>query len=232
MDTQTAAAIIRQQLVALRDENYRDFQSGLIPNVGPETFIGVRTPALRKLAKSLSGTPEAVSFMEDLPHATFDENNLHAFLIETVGTYEEALRKVDAFLPYVDNWATCDQMSPKAFKKQLPALYDEIQRWMKSSHIYTVRFGMGMLMQYYLDVLFQPVVLDLAATVQSDEYYINMMQAWFFATALAKQYDAARPFLTGRKLSKWVHNKTIQKAVESYRITDEQKAYLRTLKWK
>jgi len=229
----TVENTVRERLFALQDLEYQKFQSKLIPNVPPETVIGVRTPALRKLAKELSKEPLAGEFMTNLPHQYLEENSLHGFLIETIRDYDETIRALDAFLPYVDNWATCDLISPKVFRKHLPELYAQIPLWLRSPHPYTIRFGEGMLMRWFLDEpSFRPEVLELAASVRSEEYYVNMMTAWFFATALTKQYDAALPYIEGRVLDVWVHNKTIQKAAESYRVSPERKAYLKTLKVK
>lgn len=223
---------VQARLFALQDTGYRDFNSRLIPTVEPERVIGVRTPALRGLAKELKGTDLTEEFLRALPHFYFEENQLHAFLIANLRNFDAALAAVEAFLPYVDNWATCDQLSPAAFKKDLPALEAACVRWLRSGRVYTVRFGIGMLMRYFLDDAFFPDYLTMVGGVHSGEYYINMMIAWYFATALAKQYDSALPWLEQRRLSQWVHNKTIQKAVESYRITPEQKESLRTLRWK
>ena len=224
--------LIQQRLFALQDLKYRDFHCKLMPTVDPETVIGVRTPALRALAKELGGSAEAAEFLKALPHAYYEENNLHGFLIERLKDYGETVAALDAFLPYVDNWATCDLMSPKVFKKHTNELLVKIDEWLASSETYTVRFGVEMLMSFYLDERFSSRYLEKVAEVKSEEYYINMMIAWYFATALAKQYEAALPYIERRRLDKWTHNKTIQKAVESYRITDEQKAYLKTLKIK
>lgn len=223
---------IRSRLFELQDVKYRDFQCKLMPTVDPKTVIGVRTPDMRRLAKEFSKTPEAEDFLKILPHTYYEENNLHGFLIDTLEDYDQTIEAIDAFLPYVDNWATCDLMSPKVFKKHLPELYEKIRDWLKSDRTYTVRFGIGMLMSFYLDGHFQPEMLDLVAGVKSQEYYVKMMAAWYFATALVKQYDAALPVIRERRLEKWTHNKAIQKAIESYRIHDEQKAYLKTLKVK
>ena len=223
---------IRRRLFELEDPSYKKFQCGLMPTVEPDTVIGVRTPALRKLAKELSKEADIKDFLEDLPHQYYEENNLHGFLLETIKDYEEAVASVEAFLPYVDNWATCDQMSPRVFKNHLPQLLEKIEQWIQSEQTYTVRFGIGMLMRFYLDEAFLPEYLELAANIRREEYYINMMIAWYFATALAKQYEAALPYIENRRLTPWTHNKAIQKAVESYRIRPEQKAYLRTLKEK
>lgn len=225
-------AWVQARLFELQDLKYRDFQCKLMPTVNPDTVIGIRTPELRKLAKAFSKEPEVAEFLKILPHKYYEENNLHGFLIELIKDYGQVIVALDAFLPYVDNWATCDLMRPKAFAKHLSALREQIKIWMASSHAYTIRFAMEMLMTFYLDGQFQLEYLDWVVAVQSEEYYVNMMIAWFFATALAKQYDATIPYIRQHRLSPWTHNKAIQKAIESYRITDEQKAYLRSLKVK
>ncbi|NLB51510.1 MAG: DNA alkylation repair protein, partial [Syntrophomonadaceae bacterium] len=216
-------AMVQTKLFEMQDLKYKEFQCKLMPTVNPETVIGVRTPELRKFAREFSQTPQAAEFLKILPHTYYEENNLQGFLIERIKDYDTAIAAVEAFLPYIDNWATCDLISPKIFKKHLPELYKKINVWLKSSHTYTVRFGIGMLMSFYLDEEFKPEMLELVAGVRSQEYYINMMIAWYFATALAKQYDAALPFLQEQRLEKWTHNKTIQKAIESYRINDDVK---------
>lgn len=221
---------VRERLFALRDEKYGDFSAKLNPTLPRECFIGVRNPAVRALAKELRGTDEAEAFLRDLPHRYFDENNLHAALIDGMKDYSACIAALDEFLPFVDNWATCDMMTPKVFKKHLDELVPEIRRWIGSGETYTVRFGIEMLMAFYLDGAFRPEYLKEVSVIQSKEYYVNMMIAWYFATALAKQYDAAIPYVEQNRLDAWTHNKTIQKAVESFRISDEQKAYLRTLK--
>ena len=221
---------IRKELFRLCDTEYRDFQVRLIPTVAPELVIGVRTPVLRKYAGQLLKREDAGEFLGDLPHRYFDENELHAFLITGIKDYGTCLEQVDRFLPYVDNWATCDQLSPRVFKRHRQELLGEIRGWIASDRTYTVRFGLGMLMSHYLDVDFDPAFLDLAAEVRSEEYYINMMTAWYFATALAKQYDAALPYIEDHRLDTWTHNRTIQKAVESFRVSPEQKQYLRSLR--
>lgn len=223
---------IQTALFALRDPAYQAFQSKLIPTIDPQTVIGVRMPALRKLAREIAGTPVAGGFLQELPHRYYEENNLHGLLISAIPDYDGAVAALETFLPYVDNWATCDLLSPKAFRKHPPELRKQIRRWVEDAHTYTVRFGLGMLMSFYLDEGFQMEDLDLAAGVRREEYYVKMMAAWYFATALAKQYDAALPYLRQRRLDRWTHNKTIQKAVESYRITPEQKDELRSLRWK
>ena len=223
---------ITNQLFALQDKAYADFQSKLLPTVQRETVIGVRTPDLRKLAKQVSKTPAAQEFMQALPHRYFDENQLHAFILSEEKDFNTCIADLEHFLPYVDNCATCDQLSPRCFKKHTTELLPYIRKWMKSTHTYTKRFGMGMLMRYYLDTEFKPEYLQWVAAIRSEEYYIRMMQAWLFATALAKQWDATLPYIEKRYLHPWTHNKAIQKAVESFRITNEQKELLKTLRVK
>ena len=223
---------IQERLFALQDAEYAAFQRPLMPTVGEETFIGVRTPALRSLAKELRGTTEAESFLRALPHVYFEENQLHAFLIALEKDFDAALALTDAFLPYVDNWATCDQLTPKAFRKNRAALGEKINEWIASEHEYTVRFAIKMRMDHFLDDAFSLEIPEQVAELHREEYYIRMMQAWFFATALAKQYEAAVPYLEQNRLDLWVHNKTIQKAVESFRIAPEQKTYLKSLRRK
>ena len=221
---------IQELLFTKQDIKYRDFQAPLFPSIDKEKMIGVRTPELKKLAKELFGSDAANKFIETLPHEYFDENQLHAFLISLIKDYDTCLKEVDIFLPYIDNWGTCDQLSPKVFAKHKDELIVDIKRWIKSKHVYTVRFAIGMLLSLYLDESFQEEYLELVSKVKSEEYYINMMIAWYFATALAKQYDATIKYIEDKCLDPWVHNKTIQKAVESYRISDNQKAYLKSLK--
>ncbi len=225
---------IQAKLFELQDPGYKEFHSKLMPTINPDVIIGVRTPALRKLAKELLKTePDTVkAFMAELPHTYYEENNLHAFLLEGIKDYTECIKALDIFLPYVDNWATCDCMAPKILGKYPDELLSQIHIWLSSDHTYTVRYAIGLLMRYYLDEQFKTRYLEIVANVQSEEYYINMMRAWYFATALAKQYEATLPWLNENRLDVWTHNKTIQKAVESYRIAKEQKAYLKTLKLK
>ena len=282
---------IQEKLFELQDVKYRDFMKKLIPTVDPATVIGIRTPDLRKLAAQLAGREDIgefsgavphtyiAEFLAALPHTYFEENQLHAFLISGIRDFEKCLAEVERFLPYVNNWATCDQMSPKVFKKHRQELLPAIERWIRAgavdtaqrsagavaavvdeqksvtaagaaelsvginadcvdeqkavtNTVYTVRFGIGMLMAHYLDEDFDPVYPEMVAAVRSEEYYVRMMAAWYFATALAKQYEAVLPFIEDRRLDNWTHNKAIQKAIESYRITPEQKAYLRKLKVK
>ena len=223
---------IRQQLFAMQDTDYREFQVKLIPTVDPEKVIGVRTPQLRKFAKELSRDPDAERFLEDLPHEYFDENQLHAFLISELKDFDSCILKTERFLPQIDNWATCDQLSPKVFAKHNSELLPYIGKWLASEHTYTVRFAVGALMKYFLGEDFKSEYADRVAAIVSDEYYINMMRAWYFATALAKNYDDILPYIEQKRLDIWTHNKTIQKAAESFRVTDEHKQYLRSLKIK
>ncbi len=223
---------IKDELFKLQDIKYRDFQTKLIPNINIANVIGVRTPELRSYAKELVKSNNYELFLNDLPHKYFDENQLHAFIISEIKDYNECVSHVNKFLPYIDNWATCDQMSPKVFKKHKEELLKEIKVWIKSKKPYTIRFGIDKLMQLYLDEDFKEEYLKLVSNIKSNEYYVNMMRAWFFATALAKQYDTTIKYIEDRKLDTWVHNKTIQKAIESYRITEKQKEYLRSLRIK
>ncbi len=222
--------MIQERLFALQDEKYGDFQSKLIPGLPREQVIGIRMPAMRKLAKEFAKEEEAAAFLKQLPHTYYDENVLHALLIASMKDYDACMEAVEAFLPYIDNWAVCDGLSPKVFRKHKKELLEKIKFWIPSEHTYTCRFGIGMLMRWFLDEDFQPECLEMPAAVRSEEYYVNMMTAWFFATALAKQWDAAIPYLEQSRLDSWTHNKAIQKARESYRITPVQKEYLKTLK--
>lgn len=224
-----APEAVRARLLALQDEKNAPFMAKLVPTLPPESVLGVRMPDCRSLARELCREPDIGLFLADLPHRYLDENNLHALILNEEKDYAAAVAALDAFLPYVDNWATCDALRPKAFKKHPPALPDECRRRIKSGEIYAVRFGIEMLMTHYLDADFRPEYLEEVSIIKSNEYYVNMMIAWYFATALAKQYEAAVPYIEQRRLAPWTHNKTIRKAIESYRITDEQKAYLRTL---
>lgn len=219
--------VIQEQLFALQDLKYRDFHSRLMPETDKESVIGIRMPVLRNFAKNFAQTPEAEDFLQQLPHIYYEENNLHMMLITQIKDYETCMVEVKRFLPYVDNWATCDFPEPKCFRKNKAAVLEEIKSWIHSEQTYIIRYGIGMLMRLFLDEDFQPGYLQMVAEVRSEEYYVNMMIAWYFATALAKQWEAAVPYIEQHKLSPWVHRKTIQKAVESYRITDEQKEYLK-----
>lgn len=226
----SAPQTIRARLFQLADPEYRTFQSKLMPTVDPEKIIGVRVPQLRALAKELSGSELAADFLRDLPHRCYDEDNLHGFLIAAGRDFSWVLEQLDQFLPYIDNWATCDLIHPKTFRKHPEGLEEKIQTWLACQEPYTVRFGLGTLLTFYLDDAFRPEHLQWAAQLKREEYYIRMMTAWYFATALAKQYDQALPYLQKNRLDPWTHNKTIQKAVESARISSEQKTYLRTLR--
>ena len=216
----------------LRDEKYASFQAKLIPNIDPAAIIGVRTPELRAFAKKLRKEGAAACFLEELPHTCFDENQLHAFILSEEKSFAVCIEQVERFLPYVDNWATCDQLSPKVFRKHTEELLPYIRKWIRSGETYTVRFAVGMLMQHYLDEYFKPEYPAMVSEIRSGEYYVNMMTAWYFATALAKQYEAVIPYIENRKLDVWTHNKAIQKCVESRRISPEHKAYLKSLKRK
>lgn len=221
---------IKEELFALQDVSYADFQANLVPNIPRELFIGVRVPAVRKLAKRLAKEAEAAIFLRDLPHKYYDENILHGIMISEIKDYDTCIAAVDAFLPYVDNWAVCDIMSPKIFKKNQTALLEKIKEWSVSGKTYTCRFGIEMLMSHFLDDNFKPEYLEIPASVHSEEYYVRMMIAWFFATALAKQWDTTIKYVEDHRLNTWTHNKTIQKARESNRITPTQKEYLKSLK--
>jgi len=221
---------VQKRLFEVADKQYALFQAKLIPNIPQERVIGVRVPVLRKIAREFEKEPECRDFLNILPHAYYDENMLHSILLSNVKNYEECIAAVEAFLPYVDNWAVCDTLRPKVFGKHKDKLLPRIKDWIASDKTYTCRFGIGMLMMHYLDKDFKPEYLELPQKVDSEEYYVKMMIAWFYATALANQWDATIPYIEEHRLSDWVHKKTIQKACESYRITDEQKAYLKTLR--
>ena len=220
------------ELFRLQDQDYALMQAKIIPTVSQDRIIGVRTPALRDFAKSLNKDQDIGEFLSYLPHQYFDEDQLHAFVISLERDFDKCIAKVDAFLPYIDNWATCDQLSPKAFKKEPEKLLPYIWIWIKSDKTYTVRFAIGLLMQHFLDDHFDLKYADKVAGIKSEEYYIKMMIAWYFATALSKQYDSILPFIEEKRLDDWTHNKAIQKSVESRRITAEQKLYLKSLKVK
>ena len=221
---------IQKRLLSLQDEKYKSFNSKLIPNIPIDSQIGVRIPDIRRLAKEIRNTDEAESFLNTLPHKYFEENNLHGYLIEWINDFDNAIEYTEKFLPFIDNWATCDTVSPKVFRKNLPLLYEKIKEWLKSGDTYTIRFGVNMLMKFFLDENFSEEVLKLVCEIESEEYYVNMVRAWFFATAMAKQREATIPFLEEKRLDKWTHNKTIQKCIESYRITKEDKEKLKEMK--
>ena len=218
---------LQKQLFELQDLKYRDFHSKLMPETDKETVIGIRTPVLRKFAKEFAGTSEAEAFLRQLPHRYYEENNLHMMLITGIKDYEKCMEEIQRFLPCIDNWATCDYPAPKCFARHKDQVLEEAKRWISSGETYVIRYGIGMLMRLFLDEDFSSEYLEMAAAVQSQAYYVNMMIAWYFATALAKQWDATVPYIEQHKLSDWVHRKTVQKAVESYRITPEQKEYLK-----
>lgn len=220
---------ITKELFLLADSKHRDFQAGLMPTVPKERIIGIRTPVLRKYAKKINPI-EAQSFLSLLPHSYYEEDNLHAFLIEQINDFDVALAETERFLPYIDNWATCDSFLPNAFKKEPVRLKVQIDNWLKSEDTYTVRYGVKLLIQLFLDGLFDCEQMHTVASLKNDNYYVKMVVAWYFATALAKQYDAAIIYIKDKKLSPWVHNKSIQKAIESYRIPSDIKEYLKTLK--
>lgn len=222
---------ISQLLFSYRDEAYAAFTAKLTPSVAPASVIGVRMPILRRLAKELAPTPEAAAFLDELPHAYYEENMLHVLLVDLMfRQYDAAIARTEAFLPFLDNWAVCDSFRPRAFRADRPALRERVAAWLHSSHVYTVRFGAVMVMRHFLEKDFSPALLETAARIYSDEYYINMALAWLLCEALIKQYDAAVPLLESGAVNRWVHNKAIQKSVESYRLSDETKAYLRTLR--
>ena len=219
----------RERLLALGDEKNAAFVAKLIPTVPPERILGVRTPALRQLAKELARTTDTTPFLGTLPHFYLEENGLHAFLIEQIRDFDRCMEELERFLPFVDNWATCDSLSPGVFRKRRAELRERIRFWIASDRTYTIRFGVRMLMDHFLDGEFDPAYPGWVAGIRSEEYYVNMMRAWYFATALAKQYEAVLPILEERRLDPWTHNKTIRKAIESYRVPAERKALLREL---
>ena len=222
----------QKRLFALQDKGYREGSIKLNPSVDPDTIIGIRIPALRALAKELKGTDAAAAFIAALPHQYFEEYSLHTFLIGYIKDFDEAIAQTERLLPLLNSWALTDSMRIKAFEKDPARLLPTIDKWLGSGDTYTIRYGILCLMNYFLDARFDPCYLKKVAAVRSDEYYVNMMIAWYFATALAKQYEAALPYIENRRLDQWTHNKAIQKAIESYRVTDEHKIYLRTLRWK
>lgn len=221
---------LHEKLYSLQDLKYRDMQIKIIPTIDPESVIGVRTPELKNIAKDILKEGDYRGFLEELPHKYFEDNQLHAFIISGIKDPNECMEELEKFLPYVDNWATCDQMSPKIFKKHKDMLLEHIKEWIDSEKTYAVRFGVGMLMKHFLDDDFDPLYPELVAKLRSEEYYVNMMIAWYFATALAKQYESILPFIEEKRLDDWTHNKAIQKSLESRRITEEQKLYLKSLK--
>ena len=221
---------VYERLAVCGNEKYRDFQSRLVPNIPKETILGVKTPDMRKIAKEIKGTKEAEEFLAELPHKYYEENLVHFFLIAMIRDFDECVKAVETFLPYVDCWPVCDQSSPKVFAKNHEKLLPLIKKWMGSEHVYTVRFGIRMLMNEFLGEDFRPEYLELVAAVKGDDYYIKMMAAWYFATALAKRYDESVVFIEERMLEPWTHKKAIQKAIESFRVSDEHKEYLKSFR--
>ena len=219
-----------ERLTEVRDETYRELQMKLVPNIEPKTIIGVRTPAMRAIAKAVFESAERDAFLSDLPHRYYEENLIHFFVLARIGDFDECVRGVETFLPYVDCWPVSDQATPKAFRKNHEKLLPYLKKWIASEHVYTARFGLRMLMNEFLDADFKEEYLALAASPKGEDYYLRMMVAWFFATALAKRYDETVPYLENHVLDEWVHKKAIQKAVESFRVTDAHKEYLKTLR--
>ena len=221
---------IKNDLLSMQDKTYKNFHSKLMPTINPDSIIGIRVPILRDYAKKLfkeNSIESLNSFLKNLPHEFYEENNIHAFIIEKINNFDECIFYLENFLPYIDNWATCDMLNPKIFKTNYEKLLEKIYQWINSDSVYTVRLGIGMLMRFFLDEKFETKYLDLVSSINSEEYYINMMRAWFFATALAKQYEQTLPYIKNYSLDKWTHNKTIQKAKESFRITKVQKEELK-----
>ena len=221
---------VYERLSKFKDNEYREFQSKLVPNISKDTILGVRTPDMRKIAKDVFGTKEGNDFLKKLPHKYYEENLVHFFLIAMIKDFDECIKETEGFLPFIDCWPVCDQSSPKVFKKKHEELLPYIKKWIDSDHVYTSRFGMRMLMNEFLDADFKPEYLKWVSSKKGEDYYLKMMVAWYFATALAKQYDASIVYFEKRKLDDWCHKKAIQKAIESYRVSDEHKEYLRTLK--
>ncbi len=221
---------IKNELLLMQDKTYKDFHSKLMPTINPDSIIGIRVPILRDYAKKLfkeNSIESLNSFLKNLPHEFYEENNIHAFIIEKINNFDECIFYLEDFLPYIDNWATCDMLNPKIFKTNYEKLLEKIYQWINSDSVYTVRFAIGMLMRYFLDEKFETKYLDLVVSINSEEYYINMMRAWFFTTALAKQYEQTFPYIKNYSLDKWTHNKSIQKAKESFRISKVQKEELK-----
>ena len=221
---------VYEQLLKVKDDKYKEFQAKLVPNIDPGTILGVKTPEMRQIAKDIFNSKEKDAFLKDLPHKYYEENLVHFFIISMIKDFDECIREVETFLPYVDCWPVSDQATPRSFKKNHEKLLPYIKKWIKSKHLYTSRFGIRMLMNEFLGDEFKDEYAKLVASVKSDEYYLKMMVAWYFATALAKNYDETIKYIEERKLDDWVLKKTIQKAVESYRVTDEHKEYLKSFR--
>ena len=218
------------KLMEVKDCKYKEFQAKLVPNINSDTILGIRTPEMRKIAKELFESNDYSSFLNELPHNYYEENLIHFFVISMIKDFDKCIKEVERFLPYVDCWPVSDQATPKSFRKNHDKLLPYIKKWIKSKHIYTSRFGIRMLMNEYLGDDFKKEYLDLVSSVKGDDYYLKMMVAWYFATALAKKYDETIPIFENHVLDEWVHKKAIQKAIESYRVSDEHKKYLRSLK--
>ena len=221
---------VYERLLKVKDDEYKEFQAKLVPNISPDTIIGVRTPAMRSVAKEVFKSTEKEAFLNDLPHKYYEENLVHFFILAEIKDFDECIREVEKFLPYVDCWPVSDQATPKSFKKNHKKLLPYIEKWIASDHVYTARFGIRMLMNEFLGEDFKEEYLELASSNKGEDYYLKMMVAWYFATALAKQYDAAVKYIEERKLDEWVHKKSIQKAVESFRVSDEHKEYLKSFR--
>ncbi|MBR4542407.1 MAG: DNA alkylation repair protein [Lachnospiraceae bacterium] len=221
---------VYEQLLKVKDDKYKEFQAKLVPNIDPDIILGVKTPEMRQIAKEVFNSKEKDAFLKDLPHKYYEENLVHFFIISMIKDFDECIREVETFLPYVDCWPVSDQATPRSFKKNHEKLLPYIKKWIKSKHLYTSRFGIRMLMNEFLGDEFKDEYAKLVASVKSDEYYLKMMVAWYFATALAKNYDETIKYIEERKLGDWVLKKTIQKAVESYRVTDEHKEYLKSFR--
>ena len=218
------------RLITVKDDAYREFQAKLVPNIPPETILGVRTPEMRRIAKEVFSSPERDAFLSDLPHKYYEENLIHFFVISTIRGFDACVKAVEEFLPYVDCWPVSDQATPGSFKKNHQKLLPYIRKWIASEHVYTARFGMRMLMNEFLGEDFRPEYPELVANKKGNDYYLKMMIAWYFATALAKKYDETVPYFEERRLDEWVHRKAIQKALESYRVSEEHKEYLKSLR--
>lgn len=221
---------VYEMLLKVKDDNYKEFQSKLVPNISKDSILGVRTPEMREIAKEVFNSSFKDEFLNDIPHKYYEENIIHMFVVSLIKDFDECIKELDKFLKYVDCWPVSDQASPKCFKKNHDKLLPVVKRWISSSHIYTSRFGMRILMNEYLDKDFKEEYLELVSSVKGDDYYLKMMQAWYFATALAKQYDSTIKYIENHKLDDWVHKKSIQKAIESFRVSDEHKEYLKTLR--
>ena len=221
---------VYEELCKVKDDKYKEFQSALVPNISKDTILGVRTPEMRKIAKDMFNTDEGKKFLKKLPHKYYEENLVHFFMIALIKDFDECVKETERFLPYIDCWPVCDQSSPKAFKKKHDELLPLIKKWIDSDHVYTSRFGMRMLMNEFLGEDFKPEYLTWVASKKGEDYYLKMMVAWYFATTLAKQYDATIPFFEKHILDDWCHKKAIQKAIESFRVSDEHKEYLKTLR--